>query len=427
MKFKKTTLPNGLRVILAPMAETDTVTVLVMTGVGSRFETRRENGIAHFLEHMMFKGTEKRPTTLDISRELDAIGADYNAFTGKEFTGYYAKVEAHHFDTALDVVSDMFLNSKLDTEEIDRERGTIIQEINMYEDMPMRRVSELFESHLYGDVPLGWDIAGPKENIKAFTRADFLRYMRRGYVAGNVVVAVAGNIDTRAAMTAVRKAFAPIREGEQPSFRTVKERQKKPGIFVAKKKTDQTHFLLGVRAFDRFHADRYALSVLSTILGGNMSSRLFIEVRERRGLAYRVSTGAELYHDAGYLATQCGVEHENLQATIGVILDEYRKIATERVDAEELSRAKEYLKGKMAMGLEGSDDVAEYLVTQEILRDEIVSPKEKIRMISRVTADDVLRVAQDIFRNDRLNLAVIGPHDSRKKASLEKLVKLQSQ
>ena len=424
MKFRKTTLPNGLRVILAPMAETDTVTVLVMTGVGSRFESRRENGIAHFLEHMMFKGTEKRPTMLDISRELDAIGADYNAFTGKEYTGYYAKVEAHHFDIVLDVVSDMFLNSKLDKEEIDRERGTIIQEINMYEDIPMRRVGELFESHLYGDVSLGWDIAGPKENIKAFRRADFLRYMKRGYVADNVVVGIAGNIDTRAAMRAVRKAFAPIRTGEQPTFRKVKERQKYPGIFLQRKKTDQTHLVLGVRAFDRFHSDRYALSVLATILGGNMSSRLFIEVRERRGLAYNVRTGTELYHDAGYLATQCGVEHENLHGTIRVILDEYRKITSEKVDTEELSRAKEYLKGKMAMGLEGSDDVAEYLVTQEILRDEIVSPKEKVRMINRVTSDDVLRVAQDIFRDDRLNLAVVGPHDRRKKTPLEKLVKL---
>jgi len=425
MKYKKLTLENGLRVILAPMMETGTVTVLVMTGVGSRFESRRENGIAHFLEHMMFKGTEKRPTALDISRELDSIGADYNAFTGKEYTGYYAKVEAHHFDTALDVVSDMFLDPKLEKEEIDRERGTIIQEINMYEDMPMRKVGDDWESLLYGDTPLGWDIAGPKENIRAFRRSDFVRYMRRGYVSGNVVVGIAGNIDPKAAGKAVAERFGVIAQGIRPEFKRASDGQSGPELSVRKKKTDQTHFLLGVRTFDMYHPDRYALAVLSVILGGGMSSRLFMEVRERRGLAYMVRTEAEAFHDAGFLATQCGVEHENLEKAISVILDEYRKIATEGVDEDELRKAKEYIKGKMAMGLEGSDDVAEYLVSQEVLRNEIVLPKEKVRMISRVTADDVLRVAQDIFRNDRLNLAVVGPHDAKKKAKLEKMLTLE--
>lgn len=424
MRFKKLTLENGLRVILAPMTETRTATVLVMTGVGSRFETKRENGIAHFLEHMMFKGTTKRPTTLDISRELDSIGADYNAFTSKEWTGYYAKVEAHHWETALDVVSDMFLNAKIDQDEIERERGTIIQEINMYEDMPARKVVDVWEEHLYGDTPLGWDIVGPKENIRAFKRKDFVKYMERGYVGGNVVVGVAGNIDPKKVMTEVRARFGAVKAGVRPEYKKASDRQSEPAVFIHKKKTDQTNFLLGVRTFDLYHPDRFALSVLSIILGGNMSSRLFIEVRERRGLAYRVRTEGESFHDAGYLATQCGVEHENLEKAISVILDEYRKIATEKVDPEELSRAKEYLIGKLAMGLEGSDDVAEYLVTQEILRDEIVTPAEKVRMIRKVTRDDVLRVARDIFRDERLNLAVVGPHDARKKAKLEKMLTL---
>lgn len=424
MKFRKITLDNGLRVILAPMTETGTATVLVMTGVGSRFETRKENGIAHFLEHMMFKGTERRPTAFDISRELDSIGAEYNAFTSKEWTGYYAKVEAHHWETALDVVSDMFLHAKLDQDEIDRERGTIIQEINMYEDMPMRRVAELWEEHLYGDTPLGWDIAGPKENIRTFTRNHFVRYMRRGYVSGNVVVGVAGNVDMKAVKKAVTDRFADVPQGIRPEFRKARDRQSAPAALIRRKKTDQTHFLLGVRAFDMYHPDRFALSVLSAVLGGGMSSRLFTEVRERRGLAYRVRTEVELFHDAGYFATQCGVEHENLEKTIAVILDEYRKIATERVGEEELRKAKEYIKGGMAMGLEGSDDVAEYLVTQEILRNEVVLPKDKVRAIESVTADDVLRVAQDIFRNDRLNLVVLGPHDGRRETRLGKMLDL---
>lgn len=422
MKFQKTTLKNGLRVILAPMQETGTATVFVMTGVGSRYESKKESGLAHFLEHMFFKGTEKRPTTFDITRELDSIGASYNAFTGKEYTGYYAKVEAHHWDTALDVISDLFLHAKLEQEEIDREKGTILQEINMYEDEPASRVGEVFEELLYGDHQLGWRILGPKDNIKAFKRTDFVKYLSRGYVAKNVVIGVAGNIDPKKVKNAIGKAFADMRTGEKPTWKPVKERQSQPAVVVAHKKTDQTHLVLGVRTYYAEHPDRYALSVLSTILGGGMSSRLFIEVRERRGLAYHISTGTDAYHDAGYLATQCGVEHENLEKALAVILDEYRKIATEKVSEEELTRAKEYIKGKMAMGLEGSDDVVEYLVSQETLRGKIILPKERVKMIERVTAAQVLRVAKDIFQNRKLNLAVIGPHE--KKETLERLLKL---
>ncbi len=422
MNYKKHTLKNGLRIILAPMQDTETVTVLVMTGVGSRYETRKENGLAHFLEHMFFKGTTKRPTALDISKELDAVGAEYNAYTGKDRTGYYAKVEARHADIALDVVSDIFMNAKIEQEEIDRERGAILQEINMYEDMPMRHINDLWERHLYGDTPLGWEIVGPKSNIKTFKRSDFMKYLARGYVSENVVVGVAGKMDPKRMKREIEKRFAHIRSGKKPVFKKATDRQSVPGVFLQHKKTDQTHMLLGVRTFDMNHPDRFAVAVLSTILGGGMSSRLFLSVRERRGLAYSVHTSADSYHDAGYLATQCGVEHENLEKTIEVILDEYKKIATEKVEAEELKKAKEYIKGKIAMGLEGSDDVVEYLVNQETLKGKIVLPKEFAKSIDKVTADDVLRVAKIIFTNKRLNLAVVGPHAHQK--ALEKLVKL---
>ncbi len=423
MKYQKHTLKNGLRVILAPMQETETATVIVMTGVGSRYETRQENGLAHFLEHMFFKGTEKRPTAMDISKELDAIGAEYNAYTGKDRTAYYAKVEAHHWETALDVVSDLFLNAKIEQEEIDRERGPVIQELNMYEDTPMRHIGDLWELHLYGDHPLGWEIIGPKENLRRFQRQDFIKYLSRGYVAENVVIGVAGKIDPKKVKKEIEKHFAKIRTGKKPTFKKADDKQSKPGLYIQHKKTDQTHMILGVRSYDMYHKDRYVLSVLSTILGGGMSSRLFMAVRERRGLAYSVHTMVENYHDAGYLATQCGVEHENLEQTIRVILDEYRQIATELVDKEELKKAKEYIKGKMAMSFEGSDDVAEYLVTQETIRNEIVLPKEKRKMIDQVTAEDVLRVAKDIFVNKRLNLAIIGPHASE--AKLRKILNVE--
>lgn len=421
MNYKKYTLKNGLRIVLAPMHETETATVMIMTGVGSRYETRAENGLAHFLEHMFFKGTTKRPTAMDISKELDAVGAEYNAYTGKDRTGYYAKVEAHHWETALDVVSDIFLNAKIEQEEIDRERGAILQEINMYEDMPMRHLNDLWELHLYGDTPLGWEIVGSKDNIKRFRRADFMKYLARGYVASNVVVGVAGKFDPKKMKREIEKRFAHIRRGRKPNFKRNTVKQAKPGVFLRHKKTDQTHMLLGVRAYDMHHPDRYALSVLATILGGGMSSRLFMAVRERRGLAYSVHTGVESYHEAGYLATQCGVEHENLEKTIEVILDEYKRIASEKIADDELEKAKEYIKGKLAMGLESSDDVVEYLVNQETIKGEIVLPKEKAKLINQVTAADVLRVAKDIFQNKKLNLAVIGPHVHQKE--LEKLVR----
>ena len=406
--------------MIAPMKETETATVMIMTGVGSRYETKRENGLAHFLEHMFFKGTEKRPTALDISKELDGLGAEYNAYTAKDRTAYYAKVEARHWETALDIVSDLFLHAKIDEEEIQREKGAILQELNMYEDTPMRHISDHWESHLYGDHPLGWEIIGTKENLHAFKRADFIKYLNRGYVADNVIVGVAGKVDPKQVLVEVKKHFAHIRKGKKPAFKRIADKQSKPGIFIQNKKTDQTHLLLGVRTYAMEHPDRYILSVLATILGGGMSSRLFLAVRERRGLAYRVSTGVDAYHDVGYLATQSGVEHENLEKTIEVILDEYRRIATEKVGSEELTKAKEHLKGGMALAFEGSDDIVEYLLTQETLFNDVTLPKEKAKMIDKVTADDVLRVAKDIFQNKKLNLAVIGPKADKKK--LEKLV-----
>lgn len=410
MKYQKHTLKNGLRIILAPMQDTETATVIVMAGTGSRYETEKENGLAHFLEHMFFKGTKKRPNTIDISKELDAIGAEYNAYTSKDHTAYYAKVEAHHLDTALDVVSDIFLNAKLEKEEIERERGTILQEINMYEDMPQRMVGEHFEKLLYDGYSLGREIIGPKENIRSFKRRDFIKYLNRGYTSENVVVGVAGKINPKKVKKDIEKYFARIRKGKRPALKKVKERQVKPRVFIRHKKTDQTHIVLGVRGYDMFHKDRFTLSVLATILGGGMSSRLFTEVRERRGLAYSVHTSFDTYHDAGYLATQCGVEHQNLDKTIAVILSEYKKIAANLVDKEELKKAKEYIKGHFALGMEGSDDVVGFLVTQEVLREKITLPREYNKMIDRVTAEDILRVAQDIFTNNKLNMAIIGPH-----------------
>lgn len=420
MHYEKLTLSNGLRVILAPMKEAATATVLITTATGSRYETKKENGLSHFLEHMFFKGTKKRPTALSISEELDAVGGEYNAFTSKDRTAYYAKVDAKHTEMALDIVSDIFLNSTLPAEEIDRERGPILQELNMYEDTPVRHIGDVFEMLLYGEHPLGRDIIGTRENIKGFKRADFIRYLNRAYVASNVVVGIAGNFDVAWAKEVIERDFSGMRTGKNPERKRIIERQKAPAIRLQKKKTDQTHFILGVRTFDFSHEDRYVLAVLSTILGGGMSSRLFMAVRERRGLAYSVHTGTDAYHDAGYLATQCGVEHENLEKTIRVILDEYRRIREEVVPEKELVKAKEHIKGSMAMHLESSDDIVSFLVDQEALKGEIILPEERFAKIDAVSSEDIRRVAEMIFRPERLNLASIGPQTSAKK--LEKML-----
>lgn len=420
MNYKKTKLKNGLRIITAPVKGTQTATVMIMAGVGSRYEKDNQAGLSHFIEHMFFKGTERRPTTLDISTELDAVGGEFNAFTSKDKTLYFAKVDSKHIDTALDVVGDIYLNSKIEEEEIEKERGTIIQELNMYEDTPVQDIGDVFEGLLYSR-PLGREIIGDKKTLLKLKRKDFIDYIEKFYRANDTVICVAGKFNEKNVIYKIKKYFDGMSTGEKPKIIKVTESQKNPEIKIKFKKTDQTHFILGVRAYDFNHKDRFALSLLSVILGGSMSSRLFIEVREKRGLAYYVKTGVETYEDVGYLATQVGVEHNNLEKTIGVILEEYKKISEIKVSAKELQKAKDFIKGKAVMNMESSDEVAMFLIDQEVMKKKIESPEEKFRMIDKVAIDDIMRVAKDIFQNKKLNLAVIGPHKNSNE--LKKILK----
>ncbi|MFA5961112.1 MAG: pitrilysin family protein [Parcubacteria group bacterium] len=422
MNYKKTNLKNGLRILTVPMLETQTVTVVVIVGVGSRYEAEKEAGLSHFIEHMFFKGTEKRPTTLSIAEELDAIGGEFNAFTSKDSTGYYVKVDAKHIDTALDVVSDMYLHSKIEEVELEKERGTIIQELNMYEDMPMRNVGDVFENLLYPGTDLGRDIIGYKKTINSFKRKDFLKYMKRFYLSNDTVICVAGKFDEKKLVERVKKYFREMSDGKKPQLKKVKETQKVPAVKIKFKKTDQTQLILGARAYDQYSERRFALSLLSIILGGNMSSRLFMEVREKKGLAYYVRTNTESFEECGYLATQAGVEHKNLTLALETILAEYKKIATEKVPEKELQKAKDYIKGKMVMGMEASDEVAMFFVGQELSRREILKREEIFRRVDSVTPEDILQVAKDIFQNKKLNLAIIGPHKNSEK--LQKLLSI---
>lgn len=421
MKYDSFVLKNGLRLVLAPMPDSQTATVLIMTGTGSRYESEQENGLAHFLEHMFFKGTKRRASAKTISEELDTLGAVYNAYTAKERTAYFAKVSSKYIANALDVISDIFLNSTLPQKEITKERGAIIQEIDMYEDMPMRIVDNVFDALLYGEShPLGRTILGPKENIRAFKRKDFIEYLRRNYTPLNTVVCIAGAFDAQAVLRRVRKDFGKIPQGNPPDYIRFASEQSAPRVAIRHKNTDQTHLMIGVPAYPYQHRDEAALAVLSTILGGGMSSRLFSEVREKRGLAYSIHAWVERYPDTGAFVVQAGVEHGKLETTLSTILREFKKIARTPVSKKELLKAQSYLKGTLAISLETSDEVANHAATSIINTGRIRKLEDIVREIEAVRPSDIQRVARDILRKNKLNLAIIGPHTNSER--LEQLL-----
>jgi predicted Zn-dependent peptidase len=420
--FKKITLKNGLRIITVPMKNTQAITVLVTVGTGSKYENKKNNGLSHFLEHMFFKGTEKRPTSLEISETLDGIGGIYNAFTGKEITGYWAKSDFKHLDLILDWVSDIFLNSKLEEKEIKREKGVIIEEMKMYLDTPTSYIEDLWEKLLYGDQPAGWFVIGEKNNILSFKKINFLDYIKNHYTSRNTVVCVAGNIESDKVEEKISAYFKNITTGDSKQKIEVMENQKNPQCLVHFKKTDQTHLYLGVRAYNLFHPDKFAQMIMATILGGFMSSRLFISIREKQGLAYYVRTTTEENTDTGYLATKAGIDHGKIEKVIKSILKEYQIIKSKKVEKAELRKAKDNLKGTLALALEPSDMQASYYSSQEILTGRILTPEEQFRKIDSITEEDIQRIANDLFRPENLNLAVIGPFKNKEK--LNKLLKL---
>ncbi len=422
MEFYKHTYDNKLRLITAPLKGTNAITVLVLVGTGSKYETKDINGISHFLEHMMFKGTEKRPSALDISKTLDGVGAVYNAFTGHEYTGYYIKASKDKLDLVMDIISDIFLNSKLPQEEIEKERHVVVEEINMYQDNPAQDIHNRWTDLLYGDQPAGWHIAGDKKTVMGFKRDQFADYFNTHYFAGNSIVVVAGDVEHEDIKGKVADYFAGVREQEGLVKEPVVEKQDEPKISLISKKTDQTHFLAGSRAYDLFHPKKPTLKLLSVILGGGMSSRLFVEVRAKRGLAYAVYSSADSLTDHGYFATYVGANNEKALEAVKVVLDEYRKMKEELVPEEELRKVKDMIKGRVAISLEQSDEVAGYFGEQELLENKILTPEEKLERIERVTVQEIQEVANDIFTNEKLNLALIGPVEDE--SELKKLLKL---
>ena len=410
--FNISTLPNGLCVVSVPM-DTKSIAVLVLIGAGSRYEDKQENGIAHFLEHMMFKGTKNRPSALLLAQELEGMGAAYNAYTAKDQTGYWIKAAAHHKEKLLDILSDMTLHSLLSSEEIEREKGVITEEINMYEDMPIRKIGSIYEELLYGDTPLGRDIAGTKETVLSFKRNDFTAYMDRFYRPNHAVVVIAGARGI--SQDEAERYFGAWQQQPVSSFDLQKESQSKPQIRINAKKTEQTHLCLGFRAFGLADPRRYVLGLLSVVLGGGMSSRLFHEVRERRGLAYYIRTSTSKYQDVGNLVAQAGIDHRKVEEAVKVIQEEYYKMSRKNsgITDEELKRAKEFVKGHFILSLEDSHEVASLMAESLILEGRIRTPEEIISGIDAVNTEEVTLLAGELFTPGRINLAGIGPFDKK--------------
>jgi predicted Zn-dependent peptidase len=411
--YKKTTLKNGLRIITVPQKETKAVSVLVLTGTGSKYEKKNISGISHFVEHMLFKGTKNKKGPMEVSGVLDAVGGDVSAFTGEEYTGYYAKVDKSHFDIAIDWVSDIFLNATIPAKELEKERGVIIEEINMFDDNPMKNIGDIWRKTLYGDQPAGWFIGGTKGSVSKINRNQIIEYIKSQYVAKNTVICIAGNINQVQAVNKVKSYFSKIKTSKPKDKLSVVNLQAAPNVYILNKKTGQTTIALGVRGYDHFHHDRHALDIIATLLGGMMSSRIFNEVREKMGAAYYVATYNESESDTGSLATFAGIDSSKIFDVIKTILKEYKKLTVNKVSEKELKKIKDHLKGKIILGMESSDAKASFYGMQELLKNEILSEEEIIKKIDKVKATDIIRVAKDIFKEDKLNLAIIGPFEDK--------------
>lgn len=414
MKYTRKVLKNGLRIITIPMKDNPTATVLVLVEAGSKYEKKENNGISHFLEHMCFKGTVNRPTSMDISKELDSIGSHYNAFTSQEHTGYYAKADYKNLDKILDVVSDMYLNPVFPEKEIEKEKGVIIEEINMYLDLPKVVVQDEFLKLLYGDHPAGWNIAGPKENIKNMKRSDFIDYRNKHYVASATTVVVAGKINEKEVFKKVTKLFKDIGKWKKEGKENVVELQKEPQATVFYKDTDQTHIILGTRSFDTYNKYNPIIRIMIAILSGGLSSRLFEKMRNEMGICYYVYADNDTFTDHGMFTISAGVDSNRVKDAILAILAELMKLRTELVGKEELNKVKQFLIGNLNLGLESSDSLASFYGYQEVMKKTLKKPEDIIKEIKAVTAEEIKFVAERIFKNELLNLAIVGKFKDRK-------------
>lgn len=424
--YQKSVLDNGLRILTSTMPHTRSVSVGFFIGVGSRYETEKENGITHFIEHMLFKGTTKRPTARDIAVAIEGKGGVFNASTGRELTTYWAKVAQHHFSVALDVLADMLVNSKLDEYELDKERGVIIEEINMTLDHPSDRVHQVATDLIWPDHPLGRDQAGTKESVIGITRSTMREYLSQHYHPANTVLGVAGSIEHDEVVKEVREQLNGWEAKSRRSYVPMEDVQLEPRVRLEHKPTQQAHLSLVLPGIPRSDDDKYRLSLLNTILGQGMSSRLFLEVREKRGLAYSVYSYVSPLHDTGLVGVYAGVHAQQIERAIEAILAELDKTRQQEVSEEELQNAKEFTKGRLLLQMEDSFSVASWIGRQELLEDRVLSLDEVLEEVDAVTTKDVQTVAQRLFQEQKLNLAVVGPYAETQEEEFKALLTLSS-
>ena len=426
LKHLHSKLASGLQVIRVPMSGVGSVTVLALCNTGSRYETPIEEGIAHFFEHIVFKGTKNYPDAQILAGAIDAIGADFNAFTSKEYTGYYVKSASKHIKKSLDVVSDMLLCPLIKEEDIKREKNVIIEEINMYQDTPMRLVGTIFERMVFAGSGLSHDVLGSKETVSAIKRSHFLKFLKKWYSPGNMVLVIAGDsklIESEKTLDLVKEYFGKqyderIEGRIDTSALVSKEaRISETKLHIEYKKTEQAHLVLGWPGLNRDDERRYALTLLDIVLGGNMSSRLFTEVREKRGLCYYVRSDTDYYHNTGIFGASAGVDPTRIEEAIEVIIDEFTSVAngTRPITLDELKTAKDYINGTMVLGLEDSRSVAQFFGLKQVLSDKISAPAEVLEKIGKVTLQEVNDLAKELIVKGQVRLAVIGPYKGKKK------------
>ena len=423
MDYRLDKLSNGIRIITVEMPTLESATVTYWVGVGSRYEPKNVSGLSHFLEHMVFKGSKKRPSAKEISEAIDAIGGEFNASTSKEWTNFYIKARYGVIETAFDVLSDMVLNPLLKVEEIEKEKGVILEEMAMYEDTPMAKIEDIFERTIFPGNPMGRDVIGTRSTVSSILQKDFVRYRETYYGSNNFVVTVAGGIKRNDVLKLAEKYLGSMKIKPKKEINRFKSTQKGPKVLLESKKNEQGHLILGFLGKERGHEDRFSEAVLDSILGGGMSSRLFIEVRERRGLAYAVRTSSEHYKETGYLSTYAGVDLKRIDDAIKVILEEHYELASGKkpISEKELNKGKEYLKGHLALSLEDTKAVDGFFGIQELMLGKAETPSDVIAKIDKVTVDDVYALAKKFFKPERLNLAIIGPY--KDSSRFEKLLK----
>lgn len=422
--FKLTKLKNGLRVVNVPLKGTQAITVLILVRAGSRYESEKENGLAHFLEHMFFKGGKRYPNTLAVAEAIDNVGGIFNAYTDKEVVGYWVKIASSHLSRALDVLSDMLLGAKFEPKEIEKEKGVIIEEINLYEDNPLFSINDLFEETIFGSSPLGRKIVGKKENIKIFRQENFLNYLKKFYYPSNMIIALAGEIKNQNNIIKLIEKyfiFSPLKSKQLKKIRF--SRTKRRNFSLHYKKTDQAHLVLGFWGLPFADQSLPILLVLDAILGGSMSSRLFISVREKRGLAYSIRSQVESYTDTGYWSVYAGTGINQIDKTIKIIIKEIKRIKEQSIDLKEIKKGKELIKGRTILAMEDSEYLANYFALKALLAPrKIDTPNQFFKKIDSVTINQIKNLAQKIFTPSNLNLTIMGPY--KNKGLFNKILKL---